>query len=94
MGVWGVGRRVLGGGSVSGRLFFHGCWCSSLRCSEMALFRGTWGRLGRWGMVWVYSGGSRCVLHHFWAAASGPEWGTAGDGAVIVGYIVDDVAVV
>ena len=44
----------------------------------MACFGGPWGKLGCWDMVCVCSGGSRCVLPLFWAAASGLGWGTAG----------------
>jgi hypothetical protein len=58
-----------------------------------ARFGGIWGELGGWNRLWGCSDGSGSEFCRSRAAARGPEWGRAGDLAV-VGKRVDDVAVV
>ena len=60
--------------------------------NETARFQGTWGKQGGWDTVQGCPGVSPNVFRCSRAVVHGPEWGRAGDTAVVDGRVVDDVA--
>ena len=60
--------------------------------TKTARLWGVWGKSGDWNASRGCSAESRCMHCGFPAAARDPEWGRAGDTAVIDRHIVDDVA--
>ena len=60
--------------------------------TETACLWGVWGKSGDWNASGWCSTESRCMRCGFLAVARDPEWGRAGDMAVIDGHIVDDMA--
>lgn len=51
--------------------------------TKMVHLWGVWGEQGGWDTLWGCSGESRCMSHCSGAAVLGPEWGRAGEMAIV-----------